>query len=430
VYVIRRNGTALRRLTPEGGFAGAPKWSHDGTRVIFYETTPLGTWWAQRGDPEKGRTQIVSVDVATGARVQHTSGDGVRLWPQFLPNGRIGYVSVDPGGKDLPGTAIASNQAVLEIIDGAGRVTRGTAGLVRNPSWSPDGRDVVYSRITVAAQPHRWRTVFSRLADFELTITEPFASFSRDGDKLAYSATSDGTNVADTSIDIMRADGTDRRHAFARPGFSAFSPSWSPAGDRLAFSVGRYFRAPGHPAAQVAIMRGDGRDVRMIADDQSNNGFPSWSPDGTRIVYKKDQHLVIYEVDTGKTTDLTKPGPQYDNFPQWSPKGDRILFTSNRDGDFEVYTMRADGTDVTRLTYAPGNDGHGIWSPDGEWILFSSSRMGYKDERPLLERIPQPYGELFVMRADGRHLRQLTDNQWEDALPAWQPEAPPRPKSH
>jgi Tol biopolymer transport system component len=421
VYVVRRDGGGLRRLTADGGFAGTPKWSADGTRIIYYETTPLGTWHAQRGDPVQGRTQIVSIDVATGARVEHTSGDGVRLWPQFLADGRIGYVHVDSRGKDLPMTAIASNGAALEIRNRDGRVTTGPGGMVRSPSWSADGRLVAYHKITVAAQPNRWTTVMSKLDDFEMIITEPFPSFSRQGDRLSYSATTDGTNVADTSIAVMRADGSERRQVFARQGVSAFSSSWSPAGDVIAFGVGRYFRIPGHPTAQVAIVNADGSNLRFIADDASNNGFPSWSPDGTRIVYKQDAHLVIYSVADGKVTNLTQPGPQYDNFPSWSSK-DVITFTSNRDGDFDIYTIKPDGTNLRRLTKSPGVDGHSIWSPDGEWIMFSSARMGFKDERPLLERIPQPYGELFVMRADGTGLRQLTDNQWEDATPAWMPE--------
>jgi Tol biopolymer transport system component len=80
------------------------------------------------------------------------------------------------------------------------------------------------------------------------------------------------------------------------------------------------------------------------------------------------------------------------------------------------------------LTNSPG-DGHSAWSPDGEWVIFSSARMGFKDERALLEAIPQPYGELFIVRVDGTGLRQLTDNQWEDATPTWMPEAPTRPSS-
>jgi TolB protein len=62
------------------------------------------------------------------------------------------------------------------------------------------------------------------------------------------------------------------------------------------------------------------------------------------------------------------------------------------------------------------------WSPDGEYIAFASSRMGFKDE-VLYTDAPQPYGELFVMRYDGTSIEQLTDNQWEDGTPAWQPTA-------
>jgi TolB protein len=428
LFIVRRDGTALRALTPAGGFAGTPKWSADGKRIVFYETTPLGTWYAQRGDAEQGHTAIVSIDVATGARSEHTTGNAIRLWPQFLPDGRIGYVRIETtvaSTATAVGLSIggAANDGTLEIVAADGRVTRGPRSTVRSPIWSHDGRQVVYHKILTGSQPHLMLRTFSRLADFDLVITEPFPSFSRQGDRLLYSATSDGNNVQDTAIDLMQPDGSERRRLFARPGFSAFSPSWSPAGDLVAFSVGRYFRAAGHPTAQVAIMRADGGEVRMIADDEANNGFPSWSPDGKRIVYKKDTHLVILSLEDGKTRELTKPGAHYDNFPAWSPKGDRIAFTSNREGDFEIYTIRPDGTDLRRLTRSPGNDGHEIWSPDGEWILFSSARMGFKDERPLAERIPQPYGELFVMRADGTGLRQLTDNQWEDATPAWKPEA-------
>ena len=63
------------------------------------------------------------------------------------------------------------------------------------------------------------------------------------------------------------------------------------------------------------------------------------------------------------------------------------------------------------------------WSPDGEHIVFASTRMGFKDEAPYTDA-PQPYGEIFVMRADGSDVRQLTDNQWEEGTPAWRP----RPK--
>ena len=77
-------------------------------------------------------------------------------------------------------------------------------------------------------------------------------------------------------------------------------------------------------------------------------------------------------------------------------------------------------TGVSRLTFARGNDAHQAWSPVGERIAFASSRLGFKDEA-LLADAPQPYGELFVMRYDGTQVEQITDNQWEDGTPAFQP---------
>ena len=89
--------------------------------------------------------------------------------------------------------------------------------------------------------------------------------------------------------------------------------------------------------------------------------------------------------------------------------------------EFDIYTIRPDGTDLTRLTDAEGNDAHSLWSPDGNFILFSSSRFGYKDESPLVLNQPQPYAELFIMNADGSNQRPLTDNQYEEGTPAWLP---------
>ena len=122
-------------------------------------------------------------------------------------------------------------------------------------------------------------------------------------------------------------------------------------------------------------------------------------------------------IDTSAVTTLTSG---YDHFAIWSPRGDRIVFSRVVNGDYEIYTMAPDGTGVKRLTSAIGNDAHQGWSPDGEHIVFASSRMGFKDEGAYTDA-PQPYGELFVMRFDGTQVRQITDNQWEDGTPAWQP---------
>ena len=407
IYIVHPNGSGLRRLTRAGGVAGSPTWSSDSRRVLFYETDEVGAYLAKNA---RSRTELVSVDIAGGKREQYTASNETKLSPQWLSEGRISYV-----------LRATDDTAGLKVWHPDRRVDTIVKGMVRHPVWFADGQHVVYERILHRASNEHLIPTASRDPEFELVLSEPFPAFSPDGRKLVYSQyPNDGTSIL-TSVEIMNADGSGKHSLFARAGYSAFDAVWSPDGSTIAFCVGKYFRAAGFPASQVALIKPDGSNFHVIADDGKNNGFPSWSPDGKRIVYKRGRQLVILNLEDGKITPLTGEEHWY-NFPQWSPKGDVIMFTSDRDGDFDLYTIRPDGSDIRRLTSTPGNDAHSVWSADGEWIVFSSGRMGFKDEMALYDGVPQPYGEMFAMRADGSDVRQLTDNKWEDASPGWMPE--------
>ena len=409
VYLVRPDGTGLRRLTGPGGVAGSPSWSADGRRLLFYETDPVGAYLAKGG---RSRTELVSVDVATGERVQLTASQETKLSPAWLSGGRIGYVS--RAGGDQGGLRVRHPDRRVETV---------IAGAVRGPSWSPDGRQVAYERIERLGTTQHLVPAFSPDSEFELFLHEPFVSFSPDGTKMIFSQygerVSNATGLAssnpiDVSLEIMSVDGADRRTLFHREGASAFAADWSAARDEIVLSVGRYFRPAGLPPAQIGVIDPDGSDLRLVVDDEVNNGFPSWSADGERIVFKGGRRLYVVPAAGGPRVALTGPD-YYSNFPQWSPDGERIMFTSNLGGDFDLYTVRPDGTDLRKLTHAPGNDAHSAWCAGGEWVVFSSSRTGFKDEMALYDSVPQPYGEIFAMRADGTDVRQLTDNKWEDS---------------
>jgi Tol biopolymer transport system component len=405
IYLMRADGTDVRRITSADKFAGSPRWSPDGERIVFYEMNIQDTFYARRASPisrsvKRVDSQIVSVDVATGARQEHTSGPGLKVSPQFRSENRIGYVM-----KEGPRMGL-----VFTTGD------QGAEGQMRNPSWSPDGKRVVYQKWSSES----WRQnqpLFSIDPEFELAFSDPFPAFSHDGKKLA------ATNrVSNSSVSVMNPDGTNAKLIFhGEEGALALAPEWSPNDDWIAFGGGFYFLPRGRPA-RVMMVRPDGSELHELTKTAGNSGFPSWSPDGKRIVYRfwseSEYGLRIINLDDGSSTNLTT-GP--DNFPAWSPKGDLIAFTRFSEDDYDIYTIRPDGTGLRRLTTAPGNDAHEIWSPDGKHILFSSARLGFKDEGPLYDNIPQPYGELFVMNADGSNQRPLTDNQWEDATPAWAP---------
>ena len=101
IYVIHPDGRGLRRVTDGTRFAGSPRWSPDGKRIVCYELDVRDTHNAREDDRQPHVvSQIVSFDMATGARREHTSGVGLKVSPQFLDADRIGYLmkaGPDPG---------------------------------------------------------------------------------------------------------------------------------------------------------------------------------------------------------------------------------------------------------------------------------------------------------------------------------------------
>jgi TolB protein len=333
VYVIRADGTGLRRLTGSGGYAGNPVWSADGKKLLFYETDEIGAFLAQDATSRGSRTEISSIDVATGERTTFTASNETKLSPQWLAGGRFAYIL---RSKDA--------EEGLKIANPDGRVETVLKGTVRQAHWSADEKQLVYERLrprqdTEKARVEPYESLAPRTsADERFTLVwgPPLASASPDGRSLVYHITEGETR----RIGMMNTDGSGVHTLFRREGLDAMNPVWSPAGDLVAFGLGKYFRAPGFPPAQIAVVRPDGSGFKVVVDDQQNSGFPSWSPDGKRIVFRHGRQLSIVNLEDGKLTPLTD-GSAEDNFPQWSPQGDAIMFTTDRDaGDFEIYSIR------------------------------------------------------------------------------------------
>ncbi len=410
VYVMGADGTGLRRISPPGRLGGSPKWSADGRRIVYYELDVTDTFdarWLSR--QARVHSRIVSVDMATGDRTEHAAGRGLKLSPQFLDGNRVGYLA-----KSGP-------QAALMFSSGE----TGSEGDIGNPAWSQDGRRVVYHDgpiETIEARRPPGEILAASDPRYELVYASGFPAVSPDGRRLVVSErTGRGRPDDRTALAVWNTDGTDPRRIFRADGM-VFAPQWSADGEWIVVGVGNYFHARTRPA-HLMMMRPDGSDTRVLTTGEGNAGFPSFSPDGKEVVYRfwtdRAGGLRILTLADGAVRTLTTG---YDNFPVWSPRGDRIVFSRQADDEFDIYTIRPDGSDVQQLTTSLGNDSHPAWSADGAHILFSSSRFGFKDEAPLTE-IPQPYGELFIMNADGTEQRALTDNRWEEGTPAWQPTA-------
>jgi TolB protein len=417
VYVVHPDGTGLKRITEHGNFCGSPKWFADSRRVLAYCMTAEQTLDNRRPVPEHPEdTRLVSIDIATGATEDLPTGPGVKFNPSVLPGGVLGFLRKD------------GNDQGIYYTNG----TRGPKSQIRAAAWSPDGTRVVFhKRVAFTRQP--WMKTFSKNPNYELTLTGGLPSFSPSGDRFVTIGGA-GPNALGGGIQIAPAGGDKAELIYQDKTRNVLGPQWSPRGDAIIFSVGVFnaffngfhglFLKPEdrvEGGAQIAMINPDGSGYRELTNGPNNNAFPSMSPDGTRFVYRsfgpEGNGLRIMNIEA-KTSTMLNEG--YDNFPLWSPRGDLIMFSRLSEGNYEIYTIKPDGTGVKRLTNARGNDAHQAWSPDGEHIVFASTRLGFKDEM-IYTDAPQPYGELFVMRYDGTHVQQITDNQWEDGTPAWQP---------
>lgn len=204
-------------------------------------------------------------------------------------------------------------------------------------------------------------------------------------------------------------------------------------GRRLIFMSGR---AP-HACDQIFIMNADGSDVHLESTGKGRTTCGYFYPDGKHLLYSSthgageacpprpdysrgyvwavySSYQMYYASDDGKIVKPLTTGPGYNAEATLSQDGKKIVFTSSRDGDLDIYTMKADGTGVRRLTNTIGYDGGPFFSPDGKWIVYRAHHPKSEAEIArykslLAQDLVEPSEmDLWVMRADGTEQRQIT----------------------
>ncbi|MBL8164868.1 MAG: PD40 domain-containing protein [Anaerolineae bacterium] len=235
----------------------------------------------------------------------------------------------------------------------------------------------------------------------------------------------DGTQIAfftrhndQMQLQVMTSAGRAKRILAQISGQIGANPAWSPDGNWIAYSDNSRQR-PG-----IVRVRADGDEARRITDFRAD--WLAWSPDGLRLAFVADCDnncdLYVVNVDGSDLRRLTRNGT-FDMLPAWSPDGERLMFMSNRDGYFDLYLIALDcnehqrgGCPAQRLTNDRSFDGYPAWSPDGTRLLFSSDRTGNFDIFTLdTACLPMPE------RCEAT-LRQLTNQRSSERSQVWSPD--------
>jgi TolB protein len=170
---------------------------------------------------------------------------------------------------------------------------------------------------------------------------------------------------------------------------------------------------------EIYIADYDGANARRITNTTTLNITPVWAPDGQAIAYTSYrasaggtsyatfQDLVVSWLYKGLRDEPTHGNPNNQNYlPAWSPDGSKIAFTSNRDGNPEIYVMNRDGSGLHRMTNNPAIDVTPTWSPTGNQLAWVSDRTGSP--------------KIYVMNADGTGARLLISDYCD--RPTWSTE--------
>jgi TolB protein len=197
-------------------------------------------------------------------------------------------------------------------------------------------------------------------------------------------------------------------------------PDWTLDGSRIAFTSNR------QEGYDTWVMDGDGQGQTRLLTTSAWDDYPRWAPDGTRLALATTATTegvanseIYVSGPYGELLRLTNTTAE-DQWPDWSPDG-RIIFSEGFKGtsDWDLYVMNGDGSGRSLWLGGPTCDIQPTWSPDGRWVAFirnanDTNGNGVVDEEDA--------GDLWVARADGTGLRQLTDGQWM-ITPAWSPDS-------
>lgn len=212
----------------------------------------------------------------------------------------------------------------------------------------------------------------------------------------------------------VSADGTGLTQLTDTP-LDERTPAISPDGGRLAYSTsdGALWVMPLDTKAAVALPLPAGR-----------YGYPAWTGDGGGIIYtsytfapgNEDADFFVYSFADGRPRPaLTQTGPQ--DYPAPSPRGDALAYVTS-----QATVLQGFGSTLTQQLWIASltagrpsqmllgsrADTRPAWSPGGEWIAFSSERAGGPD--------------LWMIRPDGRELTRLTESPAAETSPSWSPD--------
>ena len=205
---------------------------------------------------------------------------------------------------------------------------------------------------------------------------------------------------------VANADGTGQRILTQDSADDAF-PSWSPDGSQIVFHSNR-----NDTQFDLYVINVTGGIANRLTDSPLNDLGPSYSPDGSRIIFHRQvsrnvRELFMMNADGSAERQVTELN-RSTMFATWSPDGERLVTHSQINGSWQLVLIDPNSGTPTQITFDDRDSFYPKWSPNGEWIAYhAQSSSGNRD--------------LFLVSWDGTQQVQLTSSPQQERMPDWQP---------
>jgi TolB protein len=249
-----------------------------------------------------------------------------------------------------------------------------THAVTVDPSPSPDGRRMVYI-IVVAGREQLFVANLDGTKPVQITrddFDHEDPAWSPDGTKIAFVSMKDGLE----RIAIMDPDGT-HVDVLTPATVRTIHPNWAPDSVRIAYCTDDDLKPPKKNTSEIQVIDRKTRRITTLISGGTNT-YPAFSPDGKKLAFRRmlgelDSEVFLANADGSDAHNLTSH-PAFDGWPSWSPDGSRIAFASNRRSSYQIYVMKPDGTGVTQVAHTEGRATAPVWSRDGATIYFPLCR--------------------------------------------------------
>ncbi len=188
-----------------------------------------------------------------------------------------------------------------------------------------------------------------------------------------------------------------------------FHPAFSPDGATVAIGSRR---GASEDLFLINAQGGDRNRLDQLTTDPASDGQPTYSPTGDRLVFTTnrdgDNNLYILALAAAATQTAVTVDPANDQWASFSPDGNSVAFQSDRSGNTDLWIIDLATSALTQVTTSTARDEHPAWSPDGTQLLFASNRAGDFD--------------IWSIAPDGTGATQITADGRSDGYPQWKPD--------